>query len=73
MDILKLALSTGPIKDWVAKQIRNILFVKTGYHADVSLNDISVTNKDGKVYLHMDVNAEMTSKEFMDILNKLTS
>ncbi len=72
MDILKLALNAGPVKDFLAKQFRKIIYLKTGYHVDVLLNDITVKNENGKVTLHLNTDATMKAEEFYDILDKLS-
>ena len=72
MDLFKLVLGTGPIKEFLSGQIKKIIYLKTGYHTDVLLNNIIVKNENGKVSLHLDVDATMKDTEFYDILNKLT-
>lgn len=72
MDILKLALNVGPVKDFLAKQLKKVIYLKTGYHVDVLLNEITVKNENGKVSLHLNTDAVMKSEEFYDILDKLS-
>lgn len=72
MDILKLALNVGPVKDFLSKQFNKIIYLKTGYHVNVLLNEITVKNENGKVSLHLDTDAVMKSEEFYDILDKLS-
>ena len=72
MDLLKIALNIGPVRDFVAKQLNKVIYLKTGYHADVLLNDLVVKNEGGKVVLHLNSDVTMSSEEFYDILNKLS-
>lgn len=72
MDLFKLMLGAGPIKEFLSGKIKKIIYLKTGYHVDVLLNNIVVKNENGKVSLHLDVDASTKDSEFYDILNKLT-
>lgn len=71
MDILKLKLSTSFMRNVVANLISKALFKKYGYNIDILLNEIEVKNEDGKLHLHVDVDAEVNSNEFVSILKSI--
>lgn len=68
MDVLKLVLSTKFMKGIVTKVITKAILKKTGYKIDIQLNKVEVENVDGKLSLHMDVNAEVETEEFVRML-----
>ena len=73
MDLLKLALSTSSIKNAVSKLIGKAIYLKTGHHVDIDLNDIMLKNENGKVKLHVNTDLYMNTEEFLDILEKFTN
>lgn len=68
MDVLKLVLSTKFMKGIVTKIVTKAILKKTGYNINVQLNKVEVENVDGKVCLHMDVDAEVETEEFVRML-----
>lgn len=73
MSFLKLVMQTGPVKDWVAKYIKNLIYLKTGYHVDLLLNEVVVKDENGKTSLHIDANVSTSSEEFYGLLEKLNN
>ena len=71
MILLKLMLSNGRGKAFVSKWIKDKLYLKFGARADIKLNDISLIEEDGKVQFRLNIEADCTSDEFYDILEKL--
>ena len=71
MDELKLKLSTKFMKNMVANLISKALFKKLGYNIDILLNEIEVKNENGKIMLHVDVDAEVDNGEFIKILKSI--
>ena len=71
MDVLKLNLSTKFMKGIVTKLISKAIYKKLGYKIDILLNEIQIENKDGKVYLHVDADAEIESTEFVKIVKSI--
>ncbi len=71
MDVLKLKLSTKFMRNMVANLISKALFKKMGYKIDILLNEIEVKNEDGKVYLHINADAEVDNGEFVKILKSI--
>lgn len=68
MDELKLKLSTKFMRGFVAKQIKKAIFKQTGYQVDIQLNEIAVETKDGRIYIHANVDASLDSEDFVDII-----
>lgn len=71
MDVLKLKLSTKFMKNMIANLISKTLFKKTGYNVNILLNEIEVENVNGKIYLHINADAEVDNGEFVKILKSL--
>lgn len=68
MDELKLALSTRFMKNLVTKILSKAIFKKTGYEIGIQINKIEAETHDGKVSVHLDIDAEMNSEDLMKIL-----
>ena len=71
MDELKLKLSTKFMKGIVANLISKALMKKLGYNIDILLNEIDVKVENGKVRVHVDVDAELENSEFVKILKSI--
>lgn len=71
MDELKLNLASKFIKGIITKLIGNAIRKKFGYNIDILLNKIDVTSSEGKIYLHLDVEAETTNEEFMKMISTM--
>ncbi len=71
MDVLKLKLSTKFMRSTIANLISKALYKKLGYNIDVLLNEIEVKNENGKIFLHVDANAEVENGEFVKILKSI--
>lgn len=71
MDILKLKLSTKVMRNMIANFISKTLYKKLGYDIDILINEIEVKNENGKVKLHVDVDAEVDNCEFVNILKSI--
>lgn len=70
MDELKLVLSTKFMRGIITKIIKKAIFKKTGYEIDIQINKIVAETNDGKVSLHMDVDASVNSEDFVDIVKR---
>jgi hypothetical protein len=68
MDELKFILSTKFMKNLVAKMITKAIYKKTGYDINVRLNKIEVVTIDGRVHIHADVDGDINSEDFVDII-----
>lgn len=71
MDEMNVKLSTKIMRSMVAKLISKALFNKTGYKVDIQLDEIELKTYDGKVQLHVNVNAECESNEFLQIIKTI--
>lgn len=68
MDELKLALTSKFMKGIVTKIVRKAIVKKFGYEVDIQINNISVETIDGKVSLHVDVDADVDKEDFVKII-----
>ena len=68
MDELKLKLSTKFMRGFIAKFIAKAIYKKVGYEIDIQLNEIEVETIDGKIRLHVNVDAELDNNEFVKIV-----
>lgn len=68
MDELKLALHTRFMKNIVTKVLSKVIFKKTGYDVSVQVNELEVETYNGKINIHMDINAELNSDDLVKIL-----
>lgn len=71
MDEMNIKLSTKFMRKMVAKLMANAIKKKTGCNVDIQLNEIEVKTYDGKVFLHVNVNAESDSEDFMRIVKSV--
>lgn len=68
MDEMKINLSTKLMRGLIAKLLKKVIRDKTGYSIDILLNQIAITHtENGKIDLHVDMNAEIDEKEFLKI------
>lgn len=68
MDELKLNLSTRIMRTIVTKILAKAIYKKTGYDVNIQINELKADACDGKVRVHIDVDAEMNGEDLMDIL-----
>ena len=68
MDELKLVISTRFMRNLITKILAKAIYKKTGYRVDVQINAIEAETYDGKVRVHMDVDAEMNSEDLKNAL-----
>lgn len=68
MDELKLVISTRFMRNLITKILAKAIRKKTGYQMDIQINAIEAETYDGKVRIHMDVDAEMNGEDLMDAL-----
>ena len=71
MDELKLNLNSKFMNGIVTRLLGTIIRKKLGYDIDIQLNCVNVVAKDGKVHLHLDVDAETTNEEFMKMMKSI--
>lgn len=68
MDELKLVLNTRFMRGLVTKLLSKAIYKKIGCRVDVQINEIKAETHDGKISIHMDLDAEMNTEDLMDIL-----
>lgn len=71
MDELKLKLSTRFMRGFVAKLVAKTISKKLGYDIDILINEIEVKTDDGKVKLHLSVDAQMENDEFKKVIKNI--
>lgn len=71
MDEMNIKLSTKIMRNMVAKLMSNAISKKTGCDVDILLNEIEVKTYDGKVFLHVNMNAESSNEDFMRIVKSI--
>lgn len=67
MDELKLMLNTKFMRGLVTKILAKAIYKKTGYQVDIQLNEVKAETHDGKISLHVDVDAQMNSEDLVNI------
>lgn len=55
----------------ISKIAKKVLRKKLGYNVDIQLNEIKASIADGKTYIHLDVDAELSKEELMKILKNI--
>lgn len=71
MDELKLNLRTNIFKNAIAGIVEKILKKKLKIDVDLSISDLSIESKDGKFYIHADVNAETTNQDLIKVIKSI--
>ena len=68
MDELKMVLHTKFMRTIITKILSKAIFKKTGYDVNIQINKIEAETYDGKVSIHMDVDAELSKEDLVKIL-----
>lgn len=71
MDELKMKLCTKFTRSLLAGYISRVLYKKLGYEIGVDIEEVSIETVDGKVKVHLNVDADMKNEEFMRIVKRL--
>ena len=53
----------------ISKLLVTVVKQKLGYNIDLKLNAVNATVGDGKVHVHLDIDAEVSNEEIMRILS----
>ena len=69
MDELKLNIGTVLLKNAISKLISIIVRNKLKCDIPIAINELSVSMDDGRIHLHMNVDADIPNSEFMKLLN----
>ena len=67
----EMRISTNLLKGLAAKAIAKVLKKKFGVDVDICLNEFYVTNDGQKASVHLNVNAEMTSKALGELAGEV--
>ena len=73
MDELKLSLSTKFMKGMLAKLLSKMIKKKYGYKVNIHIEEIKLEVIDGQAKLHANVDAELNSDEFKEIMKTICS
>ena len=68
MDELKMKLSSAFMLGMAANLVTKAINKKFGCDADIQINEIEIVSHDGKIYLHTDVDAKLTTEELQKII-----
>ena len=68
MDEMKI--KTPLLTGLIAKVIKKQIYKNTGVRANIVINDISLTNKDGKTEVHLDVKATAVTEDITSFIEK---
>lgn len=71
MDEMKLKLSTRFMRNLVSKLIAKMIYRKTGYRVDIYLNELDINVIDGETHISTNVEAKLSSNEFMKIMKTI--
>lgn len=71
MDEMKLKLGTKFMRNIVAKLLAKMIYKKTGYNVDIQLNELDIRVVDGETYISTNVEAKLSSNEFMKIMKNI--
>lgn len=71
MDELKMKLRTNFMRNLLAGYISKLIYKKIGHEVGVNIEEVSIETVNGKVKLHVNVDAEISNDEFMKIIKQL--
>lgn len=70
MDAIKVKLSTGFMRNIVAKLVARSIYKKTGYKINIQLNDLDISFTDGDTNIKANIEVKLDSKEFGKLIKK---
>lgn len=70
MDELKLNLSTRFMRNIVTKMLAKAIKKKFGYEMDILLHELKVEAVDGRVFIHVNADAEMDKTDFAKLVTQ---
>ena len=68
---MEMKLFSGLLKGAVSKALELALKKKTGYQADIQVNEFHAHFKDGRAHAHISIDAEMSQDELRKILSSV--
>ena len=67
MDEMKIKLSTKFMRGIVAKIASKVISNKLGFKPNIKINEIEIEKINGKIHLHLNVDAEITDNDLLKI------
>lgn len=71
MIFLKLLLSSGRGNAFVNKWLKDKLYLKFGMRPNIDIKNVSIEEKEGRIHLKLDLDADCSSDEFYTMLEKI--
>ena len=65
---MEMKLFDGLMKGVLSKALGLALKAKTGYRADISVNEFNAHVKEGRAHVHINIDADMSQDELKKIL-----
>lgn len=65
---MEMKLFSGLLKGVASKALSMALKAKTGYQADITVNEFNAHVKDGRAHVHLNIDADMSQDELKKIL-----
>ena len=70
MEVDQVKIGTKFMKDFLSGIISKILREKLEQNIEIRINDAEITNQAEKVHVHLDVDAEISTRELEELLTK---
>ena len=72
MKLIKMFFSTDSEKrkEFLARKLGELIYLKTGHHIDISLQEFIMCEEDGKIRIHVNADVEVPSEECDALLEK---
>lgn len=71
MDYLKLSLGPSFLRQTVAKILGKVIRKKLGCDMDILIRDINLTTSEGRISVHVDLDAEMANEELTKLIKQI--
>ena len=55
----------------ISKIARTVIKKKLGYEIGIKLNELHITNTDGKTHLHLSADAELSKEELLKLISDI--
>lgn len=55
----------------ISKIARTVIKKKLGYEIGIKLNELRITNTDGKTHLHLSADAELSKEEILKLISDI--
>lgn len=71
MDELKLTLGPSFLRKLVAQILNKIIRKKLGCDVDILIRDINLTTSEGRISVHVDLDAEIANEELTKLIKRI--